>query len=63
MYTNELSMVVIITALYDYNFYNVMSQLLISVIVQFDLQLDFSVKSETDSRLQTRVNEIFGIGT
>lgn len=63
MYTNELSMVVIITALDDYNFYNVMSQLLISVIVQFDLQLDFSVKSETDSRLQTRVNEIFGMET
>lgn len=63
MYTNELSMVVIITALDDYNFYNVMSQLFISVIVQFDLQLDFSVKSETDSRLQTRVNEIFGMET
>lgn len=63
MYTNELSMVMIITALDDYNFYNVMSQLLISVIVQFDLQLDFSVKSETDSRLQTRVNEIFGMET
>lgn len=63
MYTNELSMVVIITALDDYNFYNVMSQLLISVIVQFDLQLDFSVKSENDSRLQTRVNEIFGMET